>query len=240
MLVNPTTVAALERIAQRAADVKMAFTPGAFPQHDDVATPHPVSQPDLDPLAIAPPKDAYFMVDSQRGRQCYTRDGSFALSHGELRGDDGKPVLGYVREGAPLSPLRVDPVDASLGRVQNPRIDPHGTLSYARSVIDPRTGARELQRVTVGRVALARFPAATKLQPMDANHFLAQDGIQPHIGLPGDENFALVQPGRREGSSVDLDASLARLQDAYIAFDALLAARKSHGSTAKTVMDLVK
>ena len=240
MLVSPTTIAALDRITQRANDVKMAFTPGAVPRNDDVATARAGSLPEQDPLSIAPPSDAYFISEDERARACYTRDGSFTLANGVLSGSDGRPVLGYARAGAPLAPLRIDPVDESLGRVVDARIDASGSLSYARSRIDPRTGASERERVVVGTVALARFAAATKLQPLDANHFAARDDVEPHIGQPGDGNFARVEPGRRERSGVDIDASLARLHDAYVAFDALLAARKARSSVTKSAMDLLK
>ncbi len=45
---------------------------------------------------------------------------------------------------------------------------------------------------------------------------------------------------RRERSRVDLDASLARLKDAYVAFDALAAAETAKQRLGKTAMDVVK
>ena len=76
-------VVALDRIAERAADVRRAYTPGSVPQYDDVATPAPSSTFTLDPLAVAAPNDTYFVAGEQ-GRRVYTRDGSFSLRAGVL------------------------------------------------------------------------------------------------------------------------------------------------------------
>jgi hypothetical protein len=64
--------------------------------------------------------------------------------------------------------------------------------------------------------------------------------VQPQLGIPGDANFAALQPMHRERSRVNLDESLVRLQDAYIAFDALRAAEQAKAHLGKTTMDLVK
>jgi flagellar basal body rod protein FlgG len=239
-MVNAATQDALDRISQRAADVQRAFTPGALPHFGDVATEHPVSQPALDPLSVAPPADAFFLSTDERGRTVYTRDGGFTLRDGMLAGTNGRAVLGFTARNGVASELRVDPVDENLGRVQDLRVEADGTLAYDRTVIDPRSGARERERVVVGQVALARFPAATKLVVVDANHFIAPPGTLPHVGRAGDGNFATVGPMQREQSRIDFDRSLDRLEEAYIAFDALQAAHKAQGATGKTAMDLLK
>lgn len=240
MMINAATQDALDRIAQRAADVQRAFTPGAVPQFGDVATDRPASRPLLDPLAVAAPQDAYFLSTDERGRTVYTRDGSFALRDGTLVGANGRDILGFTAPGSVASSLRVDAVDEALGRVTNLRVDPDGSLAYDRTVIDPRSSARERERVVVGQVALARFPAATKLGVADANHYLAPPGTLPHVGRAGDGNFSLVTPMQREESRIDFDRSLDRLEEAYVAFDALQAAHKAQGGTGKTAMDLLK
>ena len=240
MMVNAATQDALDRIAQRAADVQRAFTPGAIPQFGDVATGGPASRAALDPLSVAPPAGAYFLTNDERGRTTYTRDGSFALHDGALVGANGRTILGFVARSGVTSELHVDAVDEALGRVQNLRVEPDGTLAYDRTVIDPRSGTRERERVAIGQLALARFPAATKLACVDANHFIAPPGTLPHVGRAGDGNFANVAPMQREESRVDFDRSLDRLEEAYVAFDALQAAHKAQGSTGKTAMDLLK
>ncbi|MGB6985362.1 MAG: hypothetical protein WBD74_05210 [Candidatus Aquilonibacter sp.] len=240
MMVNAAIQDALERIAQRAADVQRAFTPGAIPQFGDVATASAAARPALDPLSVTAPPDAYFVTTDERGRTAYTRDGGFTLHSGTLVGENGRAILGYVMHNGAASELRVDAVDEALGRVQDLRIETDGTLAYDRTVIDPRSGARERERVAVGQVALARFTAATKLNAVDANHVIPPPGTLPHLGRAGDGNFPRVTPMQREQSRIDFDRSLDRLEEAYVAFDALQAVHKVQGSTGKTAMDLLK
>lgn len=45
---------------------------------------------------------------------------------------------------------------------------------------------------------------------------------------------------RRERSRINVDESLARLKDAYLAFDALQAAEAAKAHVGKTAMDLLK
>ncbi|MGD0967526.1 MAG: hypothetical protein ABR949_04485 [Candidatus Aquilonibacter sp.] len=240
MMVNAAAEDALERIAQRAADVQRAFTPGATSPFGDVITEQAGSRPILDPLSVAAPPDAYFITTDERGRTVYTRDGGFAFRSGTLAGADGRAILGFRSTTSATSELHVDDVDAALGRVNDLRIESDGTLAYDRAIVDPRTGARERERVAVGSVALARFPAATKLAASDANHFLAPPGVLPHVGRAGDGNFAHVAAMQRESSRIDLDRSLDRLEEAYVAFDALQTAHKAQGGIGKTAMDLLK
>jgi flagellar basal body rod protein FlgG len=240
VFLNPSMSAALNRIAERAADVGRAFTPGAVPQRDDVATPAPSSGFTLDLLSVAAPDGTYFIVSDPRGHAAYTRDGAFALRDGRLVAADGAPVFGVRTPGDELTELRVDPVDAALGRIGQPHIEPDGSFAYRRSAIDPRSGARNVQRVVVGRIALARFPAGTRLDQRDPNRFFTPPGEAPQVGVAGDGGFGQLAPMQREHSRVNLDESLARLDDAYLAFDALAAAEAAKGHLGKTVMDLLK
>jgi flagellar basal body rod protein FlgG len=240
MMINAATEDALERIVQRAQDVQRAFMPGASAQFGDVVTDQSASRAVLDPLSAAAPADAYFVTTDERGRTVYTRDGGFSLADGTLVGANGRAILGFRSAAGATSELHIDAVDAALGRVNDLRIEPDGSLSYDRAVVDPRNGARERERVVVGRVALARFPAATKLVASDANHFLTPAGTVPHVGRAGDGNFARIAPMQREESRIDFDRSLDRLEEAYVAFDALQAAHKAQGDTGRTAMDLLK
>jgi flagellar basal body rod protein FlgG len=240
MFLNPSLEAALDRIASRAADVRRAFTPGAVPTYDDVAAAASSSQFTLDPLSVAPPAGTYFVVRSSDGGLSYTRDGVFHLDGGALHDAGERPLLGIRSPGAALEELCVDPVDAALGRASDPRIGSDGTFGYARSVIDPRTGNRSTQRVAVGRVALARFPAATKLEMGASGSLRAPGGVVPYTGTPSDGALPALEPMRRGNSGIDIDESLARLKAAYVAFDALAAAETAKGRIGKTAMDLIK
>jgi flagellar basal body rod protein FlgG len=230
---------ALDRIAERVADVRRAYTPGAVPEHDDVATPSATSTFTLDPLAVVPPEGAYF-VANEEGRHVYSRDGNLSLRDGALVDGGGRAICGETSRDGMLHELRIDPLDEALGRVGDVAIEPDGTLVYRRATVNPRSGTRESQRIVVGRVALARFPPGTRLQSSDGSHMTPAGGIHAQYGLPSDGKFGALAPMQRERSRVDVDASLARLREAYLAFDALQAAENAKGHFGKTAMDLLK
>jgi flagellar basal body rod protein FlgG len=240
VFLNPPLSAALDRITERAADVRRAFTPGALPEHGDVATSRAASDFTLDPLAVSAADGLYFVTRNERSEVAYTRGGTFTLSNGRLVDGDGRAVCGQDGARNELVDLHVDPVDEALGRVNDPRIERDGSFVYQRSTIDPRSGVRESQRVVAGRIALARFPAGTRLAADDGTHSVPPAGIAPQIGAPGESGFPPVMPMRRERSRIDIDESLVRLKDAYLAFDALHAAEAAKAHLGKTAMDLVK
>jgi flagellar basal body rod protein FlgG len=240
MFLSPALSAALDRIADRAADVRRAFTPASLPQHDDVATPRSLADFTLDPLSVTAPEGAYFVTRDDAGRRSYTRDGAFALAAGKLVDANGQAVLGVRAGSAAPVELSIDGVDLALGRIRSLAIERDGSLVYRREVVDPRSGGKESQRVVVGRIALARFPAGTKLAGTDGSHGVPPEGLAPVTGLAGEGGFAPVWPMHRERSRVDVDASLARLKDAYLAFDALQAAEAAKAHLGKTTMDLLK
>lgn len=239
MFLNPNLTGALDRIAERAADVRRAYTPGAIPKYDDVASPGIISDFTLDPLSVVAPEGCYFVSDDH-GRQTYTRDGAFAIRGGRLVNAEGLPILGLRHGSAAPSELRVDPIDEALGHLHQLAMERDGTLAYRREYLDPRTGSREFQRVVVGRVALARFPAGTRLKTDDGGSCSAPENVSAQIGVPEANGFPPLEPMRRERGRIDVDQSLARLKDAYIAFDALQAAEAAKAHLGKTTMDLLK
>lgn len=239
MMVSPGSSHALNEIARRAQELRAAFTPGASAAHGDVLRA-PRSLFTLDPLSVAAPPDAFFIGRDERGRQTFTRDGVFHLHDTVLVDRFDQPVMGYAHAGAALAPLRMDAVDVALGRTNDLRIEADGSVSYGRVTIDPRNGTLEPARMTVGRLALARFSAATRLQSLDATRSFAPANVVPHTGVPGDGNFGAISPHQQEQSRIDLDVGIERLQEAYLAFDALRAAHSAEGHVEKTAMDLVK
>lgn len=142
--------------------------------------------------------------------------------------------------GDALTELRIDPVDEALGRADGAHIERDGSFVYQRDALDPRSGMRESQRVIVGRIALATFPAGTRLDSSDGNHLLAPAGVAPQLGVAGEGSIAPLEPMRRERSRVDINESLVRLKDAYLTFDALQAAEAAKAHLGKTAMDLLK
>lgn len=239
MMIDAATERAFERIAQRAGDVARAFVPGAAPLFGDTAAA-PSSRAVPDPLSIAPPGDAYFVTTDASGRTSYTQNGTLALRDGALVDATGKLVMGFAGPASTIGALRCDPVDTALGRIRNPRIDADGALTYDRAAIEPRTGLEEIQRVIVGRIALARFPAATRLNVAGRDCVSAPPGVMPHVGRPGSGNFDRISPMHRENSRIDFDGSLDRLEEAYVAFDAIQAAHQAQGRLSKSAMDLLK
>jgi flagellar hook protein FlgE len=237
--ITNSTMHALEDIATRERDVLQAYVPGANPERSDVAQ-QGGSRFTVDALCAAPPLDAYFVVRDERGRLLFTRDGALTLKDGVLVDARGHVALGYTTHGATLAPLRVDAVDAALGFARTARLEADGSVTYDRATLDPVSGRRRPGRTTLGFVALARFAPGTKLQFADAQYVCAPPGVVAHFGRAGDGSFGALTPSARATSNVDLDIGLQRLQEAYLALDAIRAADKAQRGVEKTTMDLLK
>jgi len=238
--VNLGIADALQNVERRAEDLRMVFTGGAQPNFQDALRPERVELTN-DPLSVALPADAYF-VSGDAARPSYTRDGALAVRDGVLVSSDGTPVLGFVNgdsSGVPRS-LQIEKNDALLGRAQDIRVESDGVFGYARSVLDPKTGESSVERVVVGRVALARFPAATHFERIDATHMTAPAHVVPFVGTPNDGSFLAIETQRRALGRLDSDAAVARLQDAYLAMRALGAVQRSQIAFARGAFDLVK
>jgi len=238
-MIDPASASSLARIASRERDVMHAYQPGFVPESDDVAVPTRVVRDD-DPLAVAAPEGAYFASAGPDGGIAFSRDGGFHMAGGRLLTADGRSVLGVVAGSRALVPLRVDAYDAALGRAADVRIDADGTLSYARTSVDPRTGERRSERVPAGRVALARFPAGTQPERTGAAYVRAPSGVTPLIGLPADSGFAPLATRARDLGRIDLLAGLEQMREAYVSYEALRAAQHARGGVDKTTLDLVK
>lgn len=233
---------ALDRIASRVQDVRDAYRPGAIPRHDDVRTAGTLAAT-ADPLSVAAPPNAWFVTRDASGARAFTRDGAFTITDGVLRTRDGAEILGFPggdARGAVPVPLRIPATDRALGRGSDARVEADGTVAYTRASIDPRTGTRAVERVTIGTIALARFPAGSTPLRIDATRAEAPPGVAPHVGTPGDGTFPAVAARRRDTGAIDIDLGLARLDDAYLAFEAIAAAQKARAGVDKAALDLVK
>jgi flagellar basal body rod protein FlgG len=239
MLVS-ASLDALQRIADRANDVLSAYAPGAVARFGDVASaPRPL--PATDPLSVVAPPGTWFVAQNERGERTYTRAGAFHIAaNGTLQTIDGAPVLGTTNGAATLQSLALPEPDRTLGRCDDVHVEDDGTVAYSRTTIDPRTRERTPERVVVGRVALARFPAGGAPQRIDATHFRAVAGVVPHYGAPAAGGFAPLMTHARDTGGIDLDTGLQRLSDAYVAFSALQQAYRASGESTKVAMDLLK
>lgn len=241
-MINASPLDALERIASRAQDLRELYRAGAIPRNDDVRTV-PIVMPSSDPLGIAVPPGAWLVTRAADGTRAYSRDGALRVVDGVLRASDGGDVLGYpngdARGAVPVT-LRLPEADRALGRCDDVRIDADGTVAYTRAAIDPRSGARSVERVAIGRVALARFPAGTQPAQLDATRVTAPRGVVPHLGTPADGTFPGLATHARDAGALDFDAGLERLNEAYRRFQALGAVVKSRASMQKTTVDLVR
>lgn len=241
-MIGSSPLDAYERVLSRAHDLREAFRAGAIPLNDDVRTA-PQIVPSSDPLSAVPPPNAWFVTRGADGARVYERDGAFSLADGVLRTQSGAEVLGYPAgsaRGAVAVPLRVPDTDRALGRAADARVETDGTVAYPRAAIDPRSGARRVERVVLGRIALARFPAGTQPSRIDGTRVAAPKHVVPHLGTPADGTFGALATARRDAGSIDIAAGVARLDEAYRAFEALGAAVKSRASVQKTAVDLVK
>jgi flagellar basal body rod protein FlgG len=238
--VNAGIAKAAEIVERRAEDLRMLFTGGAQPNFADALRLEHV-EPTDNPLSVALPPDAFF-VAGDAAKPSYTRDGALEVRDGVLVSSDGTPVLGFVEGDSSNVPraLSIEKNDALLGRASDIRVEPDGVFGYARSVIEPGTGESQVERVAVGRVALARFPAATRLERLDTTHVRAPAHVVPLIGRPNDGSFLSLETQRRALGHLDSDVAVSRLQDAYLAMRALSAAERSRNAFARGAFDLVK
>jgi flagellar basal body rod protein FlgG len=241
-MVGASPVDAYERVISRAQDLRDAFRAGALPLNDDVRTVPQITA-SSDPLSVVPPPNAWFVTGGADGARAYERDGALSLESGVLRTAAGNVVLGYPRgdaRGTVPVPLRIPDTDRALGRGADARVEADGTVAYTRAAIDPRTGARGVERVVLGRIALARFPAGTQPARLDGARVAAPHGVVPHLGTPADGTFPPLATFSRDAGTVDIAAGVARLDEAYRAFEAMGAAVKARASVQKTAVDLVK
>lgn len=241
-MTNGAILRAVDAIQRRADDVHSLFRSGAQPNYPDALRAESL-EPANDPLAVVPPEGAY-LVAGDPAHPAYTRDGALRLVDGALATREGTPILGFAeddghRHGVPRA-LQVDRRDLLLGRINDARVDSDGVFGYARNAIDPQTLETHVERVVVGRLALARFPAGSKPERIDRSRVSAPDGVAPLIGVPADGTFAALATRSRAIGRIDPDAAIARLQDAYLAIDALGAAERTRTGMMRDAFDLVK
>jgi hypothetical protein len=237
-MIEPTLDRLQADIAERGKEIYASRNSGFVPLNHDVRT-QPMTVPDANPLSAVAPPDTRFVVAGPDGRQLFTRAGDFQAANGILQTTQGAAVLGYAPGASMLAPLAVPSTDRMFGRVENLHVERDGNVVYERKSFDPRTRVPRRERVSLGTIALARFPAGS--EPTRTGNFeRAPIGVEAFIGRPDDGHFAALQVRRHESGALDLNVALARLHDAYQQLDAVTAAQRVGKNTAKTVMDIVK
>ena len=231
---------ALESAERRGEDLRQVFTGGAQPNYADVIRDERAELTG-DPLSVVVPRGA-LLITGDAQRPAYTRDGSLAVRDGVLVDSSGAPVLGFAAGDTSAIPrsLQVEKNDLLLDRVQDARVEPDGVFGYARTVVDPATAQLRTERVVIGTLALARFPAATNLHRVDATHVRGPSHLVPVVGTPNDGDFAPLRTQRHAVGRLDPDATVARLQDAYLALRALSAEERTRNAMIHGALDLVK
>ena len=229
MFLNPGLSTALDRIAERAADVRRAYTPGAVPAHDDVATAAMVSDFYARSARRRRAGRGLFRNGRRGGRESYTRDGSFALRGGRLVDGSGHPIFGARADGT-LSVLASIRSTKPSAEFATPRSN-----ATAASFTVGRTSIRAARRARCSGSWWVASRSRDFLQGRASSRPTA--GISLHLQVspskrvePTDGDFGALAPMHRERSRVDIDESLVRLKEAYFAFDASSSGRGRQGS----------
>jgi len=243
-MINSGPAQALAELASRAAEMLHAYEPGYETTDDQLRSATLArSEPALDAMSVAGPEHAYFAGVDPSGKTFFSRDGSFRVDGTNVSWADGSAVLGYgngAPAGSPLQRLRIDPVDAALGRVGDPHVEADGSVVYTRTAVDPQTGKKNDERVVAGRIGLARFPAGSALVPISATRVTQPAGVAPNFGAPGTSGFGTLTPKSRDLGSVDFEAGLNQLREAFLALDAMSASDRVGDKDAHVAMDLIK
>jgi hypothetical protein len=243
-MINPGPAQALAELATRAQEMLHAYEPGYETSDDQIRSATLArSEPALDAMSVAAPEGAYLVGTDRSGKPFYSRDGTLRVEGQHVGWPDGSSALGYPTGSAAGSApqrLRIDSVDAALKRVQDPHVEADGSVVYTRTTVDPKSGKPQKERVVVGVLALARFPAGNAVVPLSASRIASPPGVTPALGAPGAGTFGALTPKARDLGSVDFEAGLNQLREAFLALDAMSATARVDDRDAHAAMDLIK
>jgi hypothetical protein len=243
-MIDPGPAQALAELAARAQEMLHAYEPGYETTDDQVRSAKLArAEPALDAMSVAAPEGAYLIGQDPSGKTFYSRDGSLRVSGRNVGWPDGSAVMGYPTgsaRGSTPQPVRIDAVDAALGRVTEPHIEADGSVVYTRTAVNPQNGKPRPERVVAGVVALARFPAGSALPPVSASRVAPPANVTPLVSAPEAKSVGLLAPKSRDLGSIDFEAGLNQLREAYLALDALSATARVDDRDAHVAMDLIK
>jgi flagellar basal body rod protein FlgG len=144
-----------------------------------------------------------FVFESD-GKRLYGRLGDLTIDGGGTLVDGrGRAVLGVMEPSSPQDVKRLVPIRVDMSRhYTDYSIDDRGALS----ALD------EGKRTTLGRMALAVFPASERMARADATSVTPTPASgAPHFCLPGDANVGVLHPHALENGLVDIGGDLARV-----------------------------
>ncbi len=194
------------------SDARRAAIPGAIGEALDrsgaivsASIPGMVSRtsPSASPLSVAIDGPGMFAFEVD-GKRLYGRLGDFSVdSRGALVDGRGRSVLGVVEPSTGADLKRLAPIRIDLSRhYSDYSIDDRGVLSALAD------GKRE----TLGRLALAVFPASERMARADETSVVATPAAGlPRFYAPGDANVGVLHPHALENGLVDLEGDLARV-----------------------------
>jgi len=156
------------------------------------------------PLDFAISGDGFFRVQHGEGKVAYTRDGSFRL------GVDGRLSTsgGYALDPPLSMPLTWDDL----------KVDGQGTITVRQPLTGEEVAAlqsgepRDGKRVTVGKIALVRFPNPAGLNSIGQNLFEESPESQAPIeGTAGVDGMGDIYSGWLESANVDVAEEMVAL-----------------------------
>jgi len=231
---------AVEYYNKRADDAIHAGKTGYAPNFADVMVKHARSLRNGDPLSVAAPYGSYFVVGDREvgSARAYTRDGTFKLDRdGQLTTANGKYVMGFRTGGVDsraLKPLELPPELRGKENVAG-QIRPDGTFVAVRTDVPNDPG------IPIGRIALARFPAAQPIPDEGGDGTVLREADDhTKIAEPGSEGFALVKPGERDIGTIDRLGAISHMIHAREALAAVIQARNAQDTFDKKAEDLNK
>lgn len=219
------------------ADARRAAQVGAIgdaPDHPGSIVTKPVENyfapttSSASPLSVSIDGSGLFVV-SRAGRTCYTRLGDFRFDeHGKLVDGEGRTVLGLPTSkdahlGALVPIERRDAKPAS--------IDSNGNVSV--------NGAKGPE--TIGRLALAVFPAPERLRRVDDSSLrsTAESG-DPQIVAPGAPNVGRLKSHALENALVNVAGDLEGMWRAQRRGETQAASAAAQDSCERAVLGLVR
>ena len=235
------------------ADARRAATPGSIGQPadrpgevivDPVADPADRAlAPSASALSVAIDGPGLFVVEGPNGRE-YTRLGDFRFNtQGFLVDGRGRFVLGYDAGGSSTKAGLLDAVRIQRDHKTEPSrvtIDASGVIKETSNRADPDS-ATAGGSAALGRIALAIFPAPTRLRRVD--EFTAEQSAAsgpPTIVSPGEPNVGTLSAHTLDCSQVDLQGDLAAIWRLSRIQDVDVALRGASDLCARTATELVK